>query len=550
MAAVPRLSSLTSLPLTPSRAPWLQRAHGPRAGLVAAAVVIELGNLALWPTLYLADSSVEPSPLGSMLRRRFGFVGPATDALESVVDWVFPGALWSWEQLVTLFLHTLMLCFVAYALASWSTLRSREGNGAPTIRWVLIPLLVFQMTLFLTPATLTTDIYNYAIYGEMPVRYAANPFLRTPGEFPQSALYYLIPTYWHDAPSVYGPLWIDLSTLVAGAFQSMPLIDEILAYRFIATAAHFANTVLIWRVARHLRPATAVSAAVAYGWNPSALLEFALNGHNDVLMLTPLLGAALLGLSRPRLAALLLASSIALKYTSLLVAPLLVLWTSAGAPLVAADHRRLLSALRNGRAAMVAVACTTIPLGTLVLLYAPWFQGIQTLGPVLYWMTGPRLQNYWPEPSLIAVTAWVSALPGTDYGSAWAAILPAFKNLARIALVATILRELWRARDLADVLAGSARIWIVFLLVVNTWIMPWYYLWPLAIVAALGWDSLMVRVCAGLTLTAPLVMYGRQLNFAPVGEWAGATLVLPILMGGFAWLFAHRQAIRRVALRV
>ena len=41
------------------------------------------------------------------------------------------------------------------------------------------------------PATMTTDIYNYAIYGEMPVMYGANPFTHTPNQFPQNPLFYL-----------------------------------------------------------------------------------------------------------------------------------------------------------------------------------------------------------------------------------------------------------------------------------------------------------------------------------------------------------------------
>ncbi len=522
----------------------MRRARDQRSILVISALLIEAGALAFWPTLYLVDSRVEPSPLGEMIRRRFGVIGPLTDGVKSLVDWFFPGVLWSWEQLAAFFFHILIASFLAYGIAAWTVLRSGERDNAPSVKWVVIPLLFFQTTLFFTPATLTTDIYNYAIYGEMPVVYGANPFLSTPGEFPQSTLYYLVPQYWHDAPSVYGPLWIDLSVVVAAVFQNHALIHEILAYRLIATLAHLANTLLIWRIATRLRPATAVSAALAYGWNPSALMEFAFNGHNDALMLTLLLGAVLLGLTRPSLSALSIAGSIALKYTSVLVAPLLLLWTAAGSPLSSPGGRLLPSILASRRRMLVLLASGIIALGTVVLLYVPWFEGIDTFGPVLYWATGPRLQNYWPEPVLITLTAWSSGLLAADYGDVWAVILPAFKNVARLALLTSIAWEAWRARDLRDVLAGSSRIWIVFLLLVNTWIMPWYYLWPLAMAASLGWGTPIVRICAGLTLTAPLIMYGRQLNFAPIGELAGVTLILPILLWGIDSLFHAKRALR------
>ncbi|MSQ24243.1 MAG: hypothetical protein EXR58_06815 [Chloroflexi bacterium] len=522
---------------------------------MASAAFIELIAILFWPTLDLVDSSLEASTLSEMVRRRLGFVGAITDSAKSLVDWIFPGALWSWEQLVTFFFHLLILAFVAYALAAWSATHSSQAAQVP-LRWVLIPLVVFEITLALTPATLSTDIYNYAIYGEMPVTYGANPFIRTPGEFPQSALYYLIPTYWHDAPSVYGPLWIALSAGVAKVFQSHALIEELLTYRFLAATGHFVNTVLIWHIARRLRPSSGLSAALTYAWNPAALLEFALNGHNDVFMLTLWLAAILLGLNRrPRLAALALGGSIAVKYTSALVAPLLLIALSVAAVHGQGLGRTADSRLPKHKLVAVLAVESAIACGTLLALYLPWLGGVETFGPVLYWITGPRLQNYWPDPLLMSLTAWTSALIGMPYVEVREPILSGFKSLARLLLIGVICWQSFRVgRALVsspapsvpaasaslglslpaglypELLAGSAKVLLVFLLLVNTWIMPWYYLWPLTVCAALGWDSMLVRICAGLSLTAPVIMYGRQLNVSPVGDWAGLTLVLPLVL--------------------
>src|SRR5439155_26916272 len=172
------------------------------------------------------------------------------------------------------------LAFVGYGIATW-----RMARHPLSFKWVLIPLALFQITLFTLPAIMTTDIYPYTLYGEMPVVYGANPFIHTPAEFPQSTLHYLIPQYWQDAPSVYGPLWIAISSGVAALLHSRPLIDELLAYRLIANLAHVANTLLVWSIARRLmRPAggpgpapessriggllgSPATAALAYGWN-------------------------------------------------------------------------------------------------------------------------------------------------------------------------------------------------------------------------------------------------------------------------------------------
>lgn len=529
-------------------------ATDPRASVLAAAFAIEGVALALWPTIYLADTTDGPSRLGEIFLTRYPFLGGLLTSLKSVVDWLFPGALWTWDQLVPFFFHSVTLAFAAYAFAAW---RLTEGTGeatgnrqqaigvgasppdpsgpsphasrltshaSPGLRWIIVPLLVFQATLVLIPATLTTDIFNYLLYGEMPVLYGANPFIRTPAEFPQSPLYYLVPLYWHDAPSVYGPLWVALSTGVAAASRSIALADEILIYRLIANAAHLTNVVLIWALACRVRRPAAPSAALAYGWNPLLLLEFSLNGHNDVLMLTFAL-AALLVASYQRLWAgsVLLGLSVAVKFTSGLIAPLLLY----------ALARRKPGWPRRARALAAGAA---IILGVVAATYALWIEGVETFGPVLYWMTGPRQNNFWPEPALISLTAWTAGLLGTSYEAVWEPLLAGFKLLAKAGLVAFILWEAARVRTVEQIMAAGARISLFFLLVVTTWVMPWYYTWPLALCAPLGWGSRLVRVCAGLTLTATVVMYQRQLGHAVVGEWAGLFLVLPVVMALIPWL--------------
>jgi len=505
----------------------------PRTTVVLAALIIEGASLGLWPAVHLSDSSEAPSRLGSIFLARYPVLGEVLAATKAIVDRVFPGALWTWEHLVAFLSQCAILAFVAYAVAAWRL----TGQKPIALRWVMLPLVVFQITLVLAPASMTTDIFNYALYGEMPVLYGANPFVHTPSEFPQNPLYYLIPLYWHDAPSVYGPLWIAISAGVATVFRPLALADELLFYRLIANVAHLVNTFLIWRLARRLRPEAAPSAAIAYGWNPLLLIEFALNGHNDVLMLTLLLGAFLAATYRRiNVGAALLGLSIAAKYTTVLVAPLLLA--------VSVFERDPGEGTAPGRSALTAAAVRRFLLGAAIIgaipiaLYLPWFEGVATFDPVLRWMSGPVQNNYWPEPALTSFAHLLSDLFGASFDAVWDATLSVVKLTAKIGLVALIAFESWRARTIEDALAASARIFIFFLLFVTTWVMPWYYTWPLAIVAPLGWSSLTVRVCAGLTLTAMVAMYQRQLGHFVVtdGAWF---LVLPILLA-LAYLLVRR----------
>jgi alpha-1,6-mannosyltransferase len=480
-----------------------------------AACLIEMSMLGLWPAAYLSDSQDSTSRLGQMFLGRYPVIGGLLPILKSTVDAVFPGALWTWDHLVSFIFSCVLAAFVAYAIAAWRL----QAGSAVRLRWIIIPLIAFELTLFLIPASFTTDIFNYAIYGEMPVLYHVNPFIHTPGEFPQSPLYYMIPLYWHDAPSVYGPLWIDFSVGVASALHPFGLADELVTYRIAANLAHLLNTAFVWRIARRLNPAAAPSAAIAYGWNPLLLVDFSMNGHNDVVMLTLLLGSCLLLLSgRWGWAALVFGLSVAMKYTSALVALPLFVWAA-----------RARAASWPGQLRALAIS-GLISVAIVIALYLPWVQGPDTFGPVWYWMSGPRINNFLPEPTLISIASWSSGLFGWDFNATWDAVFEGFKKLAKGALITLVLYETWRARTFEDVLRGCAHVFLLFLLIVNTWIMPWYFTWPLAIAAPLGWNRLLVRVCAGMTLTALLLPYERQLGYTFVSEWGGYTLIAPLLL--------------------
>jgi hypothetical protein len=500
------------------RSSWLPRLFGPRTTLLLAALVLELMALAMWPAVYLlsATSEGDPSPFGMMFINRYGPLAWVLAGTKSVIDWLLPGALWTGDRLVAFTFHVLAAGFLAYAGAAWRLTSLGNGRGRPSVAWILVPLILFQVTLIFVPGTMTTDIYNYGIYGQMPVLYGANPFVSTPSQFPQSPLYYLIPLYWHDAASVYGPLWVSLSAGVASLTRGSALADELLAYRAIANLAHFANALLILAIARRLHPERARSAMLAYAWNPLLLFEFALNGHNDVLMLSFALAAVLVATSgRVVATGVVLGLSVATKYTTVLVAGPLFFSVARMVP---------------GGMGVVLRRVVLASLGMLVVVvggYAIWFEGPNTFGPAWYWMSGPRSNNFWPDPFIAAVAGWVGGIYRVSYDDGWNMTMAAFKLSAKGALTVWILVECLRIRSVADALAASARVALIFLLVVNTWLMPWYYTWPLAFSAALGWEHLLVRVCAGFTLTAMFVMYQHQYTTMLVQDMAGLFLILP-----------------------
>ena len=79
----------------------------------------------------------------------------------------------------------------------------------------------------------------------MPVIYGLNPFIHYPALIPYDTITSWIHPVWHYAPSVYGPLWIDFSVLMARISTDLSPADQIFLYRVTANVAHVLNAVLI-----------------------------------------------------------------------------------------------------------------------------------------------------------------------------------------------------------------------------------------------------------------------------------------------------------------
>jgi hypothetical protein len=106
--------------------------------------------------------------------------------------------------------------------------------------------------------------------------------------------------------------------------------------------------------------------------------------------------------------------------------------------------------------------------------------------------------------------------------------------------------RLWRLGDrpraelLGAVVAASARAFLVLNLVVLTWVLEWYFLWPLALTTLLGWRRTLTKLTVAYTLTSLPAFYVHHYwsNSTP------ATVVLvyalpPLLVPAVDWAYRH-----------
>ena len=409
---------------------------------------------------------------------------------------LFPTAATSLEQLTTMltifWIASFAIYFSAFLLA----------RGLPQRWWtvllVVAPVPVFQAILFLMPGTFTTDLFSYVMYGLIPRVYDLNPYIYVPGYFPGNRMTSWIHPVWYYTPAIYGPVWIDLSVWLTGFTRDRSLVDQALAYRVVSNLAHLVNLGLIALLLRRLRPARPASLFLLVAWNPLLLFEFAASGHNDSFMLTfVLLSALLVTLRRRLLAVAALALAALVKITPILVLPLLLFhW--------AGRQRRRLLQLR------ALVVGGLVALGLAVALYRPWYNGPDTFLLVDYWSKGPLYLNYVPDLLAGTIADQVLDPSRLNQEAAWETARTWVKWVTRLIFLGYFTWELMHVRRRRELLAAMSRVFLVFLLLVNTWVLPWYLTWPFMLAVPLGWDRLLTRVVTAFTFTGPLMMYNHH----------------------------------------
>lgn len=195
--------------------------------------------------------------------------------------------------------YAILLCslFALYLLVYWWI--NRRKSELP-LTLILLTTAAFCIPLLFSFPINATDVYRYFIFGRISSVYQQNPFTMPVAEIVDDP-YLPLAGEWANQTSPYGPLW----EIAAGAVTSLvpdDLISGLILFKVLATLAHLAVASLIWLSLRGLDSRRRSAITLLWAWNPSLLLIFAMDGHNDGLMiLWLLLGWWFMVLGRRRL---------------------------------------------------------------------------------------------------------------------------------------------------------------------------------------------------------------------------------------------------------
>lgn len=228
-------------------------------------------------------------------------------------------ALGPLRQHLALFLLLFSGAFAAYLAAIWLLLLQPVTWTRWRLGLLLAIGLAYRLILLPAPPTLSDDLYRYVWEGHV----LASGF--SPYRYPPSALelaHLRDETIWPqvnnpDVPSPYPPVG-----QLGGLAGAMLTPRSPLGAKLVATAGDLlAIGATLALLAATGRP---VAAVAVYAWHPLAALAFSHSGHNDSLMIAPLIfGLALAARGRRWLPAILLALAALAKVTPLLLMLLL-----------------------------------------------------------------------------------------------------------------------------------------------------------------------------------------------------------------------------------
>ncbi|MGK5742037.1 polyprenol phosphomannose-dependent alpha 1,6 mannosyltransferase MptB [Micromonospora sp. URMC 103] len=366
---------------------------------------------------------------------------------------------------------------MAYA---WWSLR----DGVPSTRWALVTVGLWLLPLLVTPPMGSRDVYAYACQG---ASYAAgiNPYEQGVSALPcpwLDSMSYI----WRDTPAPYGPLFVMLAGAVVTATGS--LVGSIVLFRLLALAGVALAAVCLPVLARRCGVPAGRAVWLALG-SPLIGVHLISGAHNDAMMVGLLVAGLAVVAVRPGRAGPLLAGGVLLglaggiKATALVVVPFAAL-----AAIVGGYSIRAL--LRDGGWVVGGAVATVVGATFAAGLDFGWISGLEQGNLVVAW-TSPS--------TAVGQTVAYLALPFGWHGDP----LPVTRGIGMAALAILLVWLWWRART-RDPLwhAGLA---LTATVALAPLFHPWYWTWPLAVLAATsrhrtGWFAVVALVSAFLVL--------------------------------------------------
>ena len=412
---------------------------------------------------------------------------------------------------------------VALMLSAWLWLGRRVLAGGASEYTMVASAAFWLAPLLLSVPLFSRDTYSYLAQGAL-LRDGFDPYAVGPIDNPNALLDNVSPI-WTITTAPYGPAFIMIAKLITMLVGNHVIVGTMLLR--LCMLPGFA--LLIWatpRIARHIGANVPIALWIC-ALNPLVIIHLMGGVHNEMLMVGLMAAGIALTLNSRHIAGIaLIAVGVAVKATAGIALPFMVwVWM-----------RHLCE--RRGYRPLRAFAAAA---GTSVLIFVAVFAVLSGVAGVgLGWLTAlagsVKIINWLSMPT--AAANLIHAIAGLFFSVSFYAVLQVTRAVG-IAIVGVALPLLWwRFRhDDRQALTGIAWAMLVVVLFAPA-ALPWYYSWPLAVLAPLAQSRRAVAAIAAFSTWIMVI-------FKPDGahgmySWPHVLLATAVAL--FAWRTLNRPA--------
>ena len=318
-------------------------------------------------------------------------------------------------------------------------------------------MIVVLVTGFaLAPVLFSHDVYSYVDYAHLGVVHGLDPYVYPPAAAPFDPAYARVT--WIDATSAYGPLF----TLATYPLAWLPVSAAVAVLKATAAFSVLGIAVVVARVAP-TRGVSPLGAAAFVALNPLILIHVVGGAHNDSLaMLLATLGVAAILTAREGSAGAAFVTAIAIKAPAAIAAPFALM--SAAQMKHFVPQRGLKASFSPAMRLLAGAIAAAALLATAAYAAFGW-NWLDAIG-----LAGENQHR----TSYMSVPITFARLTSLDPTAVRAAALVLFA----VAFLYLLMRT-WQGTDW---LRNAA--WASFaLLLATAWLLPWYLIWALPLVA-------------------------------------------------------------------
>lgn len=325
-----------------------------------------------------------------------------------------------------------------------------------TRRAVGAAILVAVAGFALAPVLLSHDVYSYVDYARLGVVHGLDPYVYPPAAAPFDPAYARVT--WIDATSAYGPLF----TLITYPLAWLPTWLAVATLKAVAALSVLAIAGLVARAAP-ARGVSPVAAAAFVALNPLVLIHVVGGAHNDGLaMLAATVGIAAMLSARETTAGAAFVAAFAIKAPAAVAAPFALLSAWRMEPF--APYRGHKTPFWPAWRMLVGAGAAALVLATVAFAAFGW-SWLDAIG-----LAGENQHR----TSHMSVPITFARLTGLDPTAVRITALGLFAGAFIYLLLKT-----WQGADWLRCAAWAS----CALLLATAWLLPWYLIWTLPLVA-------------------------------------------------------------------